>query len=64
MKKPKTKTFEVQKCECGHICPVEFIQYDGGDNQICPNCTIEELSDMYRKSQNKNKTLRKKLKEK
>lgn len=41
---PKYKKYEIELCECGHMTPVEFIQYDKDGIATCANCIIEHLT--------------------
>jgi hypothetical protein len=42
------KEYEVEKCECGHVSPVEFNSHDDDGNAICPDCTIVFLCDLVK----------------
>lgn len=42
----KTKNYEVVKCECGHVCPINFAFIDQDGNYTCSNCYNEYLCDL------------------
>ena len=41
----KTKRFEVDKCECGAVSPIEFLQYDQDGNASCLNCIADFIAE-------------------
>ena len=47
------KTFEVVKCECGHVAPVEFSTVDENGCWTCPDCQKDFLLEQIEKLKNK-----------
>lgn len=59
---PKHKTYELEKCECGHTVPIDFVVRDKENNGTCAKCHIDYISDLLETEKRKNKSLRLKLK--
>ena len=39
------KTYEFVKCECGHMCPIDFAIIDEDAIYTCPDCYIEAMNE-------------------